>query len=55
MIHTEDQDGQDMKLICVPISKVDPRYSHINAIEDLNEHVREELLLHFKEYKKLEK
>ena len=44
-----------MKLICVPVDKVDPRRSHIASIEDLNAHVREELLLHFKEYKKLEK
>lgn len=55
MIHTADQDGNDMKLICVPVDKVDPRWSHIKSIEDLNAHVREELLLHFKEYKKLEK
>lgn len=55
MIHTADQDGEDMKLICVPTTKIDPRYSHVKTIDDLNEHVREELLLHFKEYKKLEK
>lgn len=55
MIHTSDQDGDDMKLICVPVTKIDPRYSHINSLDDLNSHVRDELLLHFKEYKKLEK
>lgn len=55
MIHTEDQDGNDMKVICVPIDKVDPRRSHVNSIDDINPHIKEELLLHFKEYKKLEK
>lgn len=55
MIHTADQDGEDMKLICVPTAKIDPRRGHIQSLEDLNEHFREELLLHFKEYKKLEK
>lgn len=55
MIHTSDQDGEDMKLICVPTPKIDPRWGHIKSLEDLNEHFKEELLLHFKEYKKLEK
>lgn len=55
MIHTEDQDGPDMKLICVPINKLDPRWSHIESTKDLNPHTLEELVLFFKEYKKLEK
>lgn len=55
MIHTADQDGPDMKLICVPTDKIDPRWSHIKAVEDLNPHTQEELLAFFKEYKKLEK
>jgi inorganic pyrophosphatase len=55
MIHTSDQDGPDMKLICVPTDKIDPRWSHVKAIEDLNPHTQEELLAFFKEYKKLEK
>jgi inorganic pyrophosphatase len=55
MIQTADQDGQDMKLICVPTDKIDPRWSHIKSIEDLNPHTQEELLAFFKEYKKLEK
>ncbi len=54
-IETEDQDGPDMKLICVPITKLDPRRSHIHTTEDLNPHSLEELVLFFKEYKKLEK
>lgn len=55
MIETEDDEWQDMKLICVPIHKLDPRRSHIKTTDDLNPHVVEELLLHFKEIKKLEK
>ncbi|HMY80854.1 MAG TPA: inorganic diphosphatase [Candidatus Absconditabacterales bacterium] len=55
MIHTADQDGPDMKLICVPVDKVDPRWSHVQSINDLNPHTQEELLGFFKEYKKLEK
>lgn len=55
MIHTADQDGPDMKLICVPADKIDPRWSNIKSVDDLNAHVQEELLGFFKEYKKLEK
>lgn len=55
MIHTQDQDGPDMKLVCVPSHKIDPRRDHVNSIEDLNKHSQEELLWFFKEYKKLEK
>lgn len=55
MIHTADQDWSDMKLVCVPIDKIDPRRSHVQSINDLNPHLQEELLGFFKEYKKLEK
>ncbi|MBP7007869.1 inorganic diphosphatase [Patescibacteria group bacterium] len=44
-----------MKLVCVPIDKIDPRRSHVQSINDLNPHLQEELLVFFKEYKKLEK
>jgi len=55
IIETSDEEGKDHKVICVPISKIDPRRDHIQSVEDLNPHTREELLLHFKEIKKLEK
>ena len=45
MIQTADQDGQDMKLICVPTDKIDPRWSHIKSIEDLNPHTHEDSFL----------
>lgn len=44
MIHTQDQDGPDMKLICVPQNKIDPRRDNVNTIEDLSIHTQEELL-----------
>lgn len=55
MIKTSDQDGSDAKIIAVPVSKVDPRWDEVKTLEDLPAHVREEYLLYFKEYKKLEK
>ncbi len=55
LLRTSDQDGSDDKIIAVPVSKVDPRFEEIQTIEDLPAHVREEFLIYFKEYKKLEK
>lgn len=55
MIETADESGPDNKFIAVPISKLDPRFDEIQSVEDLPAHVRQELLLHFKEIKKLEK
>jgi inorganic pyrophosphatase len=55
MLKTADEKGGDNKIIAVPVSKLDPRFDEIQSIEDLPKHVQEELLLHFKEIKKLEK
>jgi len=51
---TADEGGPDMKVIVVPVDKLDPRFKEVQSVEDLPEHVRKELLLHFKEIKKLE-
>lgn len=55
MLKTADEKGGDNKILAVPVSKVDPRFDEIKSVEDLPAHVREELLIHFKEIKKLEK
>lgn len=54
MIKTSDEKGEDMKIVAVPHEKLDPRFAEVQSIEDLPAHVREELLIHFKEIKKLE-
>jgi inorganic pyrophosphatase len=54
MIKTSDEKGGDNKIIAVPVSKVDPRFDEIKSVSDLPAHVQKELLLHFKEIKKLE-
>ena len=55
IIHMSDQDGQDDKVIAVPVGKVDPRFEEMTSFEQLPAHVQEEFLIYFKEYKKLEK
>lgn len=54
-IKTTDQDGEDWKVVAVPTSKLDPRRDDVKSYTDLPSHFQEELLLYFKEYKKLEK
>lgn len=55
MIKTADEKGGDNKIVAVPVSKVDPRFDNVKSISDLPPLVQEELLIHFKEIKKLEK
>ncbi len=55
MIRTSDEKGGDNKILAVPVGKVDPRFAEITSYEQLPKHVQEELLIHFKEIKKLEK
>ncbi len=55
MIKTSDEKGGDNKIIAVPVNKLDPRFAEVQSLEDLPKHVQEELLIHFKEIKKLEK
>ena len=54
MIKSTDQDGEDYKVVAVPVSKLDPRWDEVKTYEDLPKHVQEELLIYFKEYKRLE-
>ena len=34
---TKDQDGQDSKIIAVPIANIDPNFSSINDIDDVQD------------------
>ena len=54
MMDTSDESGGDAKVIAVPVSKLDPRWDEYNSIDDIPSHIQKELLLHFKEIKKLE-
>lgn len=54
MLKTSDEEGGDNKIIAVPVSKRDRHFDDIQSIEDLPKRTQEELLIHFKEIKKLE-
>ena len=54
-LDTADEAGGDLKVLAVPVDKIDPRFKEIKSYTDLPQHVQDELALHFKEIKKLEK
>jgi inorganic pyrophosphatase len=54
MLEMEDEEGIDTKIIAVPTKKVDPFYSEVENIDDLNETIRQKIQHFFDYYKKLE-
>lgn len=54
MLDMEDESGIDYKIIAVPDDKIDPRFKHINSVDDLPEHQKKELQEFFETYKRLE-
>lgn len=54
MLEMEDEAGIDTKIIAVPTTKVDPFYSHINDVMDLDEPTRNKIKHFFDHYKELE-
>jgi inorganic pyrophosphatase len=52
---TEDEEGQDSKIIAVPITKLDPSFSTVTDISDIPEHISNQIKHFFEHYKELEK
>jgi inorganic pyrophosphatase len=55
LLKMKDEKGEDNKIIAVPDEKIDPRFKEVKSIDDLGSHLKEEITLFFKDYKKLEK
>lgn len=51
----EDESGIDEKILAVPINKLDPSFSNINDISDINEQLKNKISHFFERYKDLEK
>lgn len=54
MLEMEDEAGIDTKIIAVPSIKVDPFFSNINNISDLDEMTKKKIQHFFNHYKELE-
>ena len=55
MLLTEDQDGQDSKIIAIPIPRIDPDYSMIIDLDDVGEYKLNQLKHFIEHHKELEK
>jgi inorganic pyrophosphatase len=51
---TEDEEGQDSKIIAVPHHKVDPTYSTVIDLKDIPTRIQNEIKHFFEHYKELE-
>jgi inorganic pyrophosphatase len=51
----EDESGVDEKIIAVPVSKLDPSFSTVQDLEDLNPVLKQRISHFFEHYKDLEK
>ena len=51
---TEDEKGEDHKIIAVPSNKVDPRYNSINNYNELDSNKLDKIVHFFKNYKTLD-
>lgn len=54
MLETEDEKGQDAKVVAVPPEKVNPEFGKYNDISELPEEIREKIKYFFENYKKNE-
>jgi len=52
---TADEEGEDSKIVAVPIAKVDPSFSDVREISDVPQHIQEQIKHFFEHYKELEK
>jgi inorganic pyrophosphatase len=55
MLEMQDEEGQDAKIVSVPIAKVDPFYAHVESIDDIDEPTKLKIKHFFDTYKMLEK
>lgn len=54
LLRMEDEKGNDEKIVCVPLDRIHPQYSHIETIEDLPPITRKAIEHFFSRYKDLE-
>jgi len=52
---TEDEKGQDSKIVAAPLNKVDPSFSTITKVDEIPQYLRNQITHFFEHYKELEK
>lgn len=54
VLRTEDESGDDPKLICVPVTKLDRRYEDVKDLSDLDDLFKAQMEQFYENYKNLE-
>lgn len=54
MLFMRDEEGEDAKIIAVPIDKIDPTFSNIKDINDVPDAIKNKITHFFEHYKELE-
>lgn len=54
LIHMQDEEGTDEKIIAVPKDKTDPSFSRIKDVTDIDEPTKNKIVHFFEHYKELE-
>ncbi len=54
VLRTSDEAGDDPKLICVPVTKLDRRYKSVQDITDVDQLLKDQLEQFYEHYKNLE-
>lgn len=54
MLETEDEEGNDAKLIVVPKAKIDPVYAHVQSTDDLSDAIKNKIKHFYETYKSIE-
>jgi|SRR5918912_2091539 inorganic pyrophosphatase len=52
---TADEEGEDAKVVAVPITKVDPTFSDVKDIDSIPQYIQDQIKHFFEHYKELEK
>ena len=52
---TADEEGDDAKVVAVPITKVDPTFSDVKDIDSIPQYIQDQIKHFFEHYKELEK
>jgi len=52
---TADEEGEDAKVVAVPVAKVDPSFSEVKDISGVPQHIQDQIKHFFEHYKELEK
>ena len=52
---TADEEGEDAKVVAVPVAKIDPAFSNVRELANVPQHIQDKIKHFFEHYKELEK